>query len=239
MKKTEKCERPRNFTLIELLVVIAIISILASMLLPALNGAKAKGRQISCVNNLKQLALGMSFYRNDYDDYLAPPCYYAAGYGEGNTSYPHIYKAFYHWDYVIGKDYLGYSVDNYNWPVIGSWGSFECPSDRRVFTSKPRRSYALPLYFITRAWKSGRLPNPSRTVFLTEIDVTASRYSTAYPGNCGSTAEVNYKDIVNIRRDAHVNRFNMNYVDGHVESLYSMPAGMSFGGDNLDTLTQP
>ena len=61
--------RSRGFTLIELLVVIAIIAVLIALLLPAVQAAREAARRAQCVNNLKQIGLGLHNYHSANDKF--------------------------------------------------------------------------------------------------------------------------------------------------------------------------
>jgi prepilin-type N-terminal cleavage/methylation domain-containing protein/prepilin-type processing-associated H-X9-DG protein len=60
----------KGFTLIELLVVIAIVAILAGILFPVFSKAREKARQVSCINNLRQLGIAVMMYAEAYDETL-------------------------------------------------------------------------------------------------------------------------------------------------------------------------
>ena len=67
-----KSRNEKSFTLIELLVVIAIIAILANMFLPALNRARQTAMATKCINNLRQVAITVQTYADDWKDRFPP-----------------------------------------------------------------------------------------------------------------------------------------------------------------------
>ena len=90
-----------NFTLVELLVVISIIAILAALLLPALNSARTKAHEISCLSNFKQIGTAAFGYAGTNDDYWLPA---TLSTWNNDCSYENNWIVLI-WPHLTGKEY--------------------------------------------------------------------------------------------------------------------------------------
>ncbi len=105
------------FTLIELLVTVAIIAILASLLMPALARAKESGRTVSCLNNLRQIAVASVTYSMDFNGHL---------------------PSFRNWLYTRAGDLTTGKL----YPHLKSKPTYLCPTDKIELASKRKPKWA-------------------------------------------------------------------------------------------------
>lgn len=215
----------KNFTLIELLVVIAIITILAAMLLPALNKARGKAKTTQCMSNLKQTAVALLQYGDDNAGNIVN---YGGGYEERFVTSPIARLSV----YVGGKSFETLLTEDTARTDKDIPNVFFCPSID-IDTEKPRgrftygfiyqssAPYTIPLFKQTKFEPNDKnkmdAVSVSRAVMGADVWHTYSHglNNTLYINVASSVAGAGFGGA----HSRHGGYCNMMFVDGHVSSL--------------------
>ena len=210
----------RAFTLIELLVVIAIIAILAAILFPVFAQARERARSASCASNLKQIALSLQMYQQDYDETmfasLALPAPYSNTGTDGTNLIRNLGGGLYWFltpylknEQVIrcpsdaGDNFWGRSTTTWQWSKSPFWGHPTSYMFRHVMDIGGCAGGSKPL--VTR---DASLGHPSQQIVLFEISAFHQENLPLFGG-----VQPSAKPVV----PPETRTFNAAFADGHVK----------------------
>lgn len=217
-----------DFTLLELLVVISIMAVIAAMLLPALQKARASSYAISCTNNLKNLSIGFSHYQADYNDYIAKPQAVGSA-NPGDIWESDMFNGKQHDNWSNGLALLllnstgSYVADD---QAARRFGIFHCPADPRPprisGTGRPKLSYLEPLGIVVGGVRTNNslIRSPTKTVLLLDNDEQSENFVNSMIGRSGGLClAIGWQHVSGIGYNRHLGKANSLYLDGHAGSL--------------------
>jgi prepilin-type N-terminal cleavage/methylation domain-containing protein/prepilin-type processing-associated H-X9-DG protein len=196
----------RAFTLIELLVVIAIIAILASILFPVFARARENARRASCQNNLKQIAIGVTQYIQDYDEKFPIYC-------------------------TDNLNVVPYGPASMLQPYLKSTQIFQCPSDSTApglsETAAGYNDYAYNLYLgwdgvNARGLHTSILTQSARTVVFAGEGAASGDDAAHWSAGCASSntnsgCAAGLATFRGTNAQQHLDGQNFAFADGHVK----------------------
>ncbi len=230
-----------HFTLIELLVVIAIIAILAAMLLPALNQARAKARDIKCTSNIKQMGMYLLMYV-DQNDGKFPAI---NGNGKSATTWKWTDCAYSVSDSSVNSttDNDGVWLDQKTGNVTAK-GVFGCPSQEGV-ADKQRaysRHYGINDYTSSnssnveavykRVVTLGSIKSPSGQSMI--FDINSPNAGSTWINPSAKKRDEIVRDSANggVWRHYNADGANVCFVDGHAKGMKRLEIPADYKADN-------
>ena len=208
------------FTLIELLVVMAIVAILAAFVFPAISAAKTKAQRTTCMNNLRQINLGMRLYWDDHADFPpgiknspSSPFGYWTGYKELIKSYLGMNGASspsdllfacpadqFYYDFFFKTNHPYYTAQSFHGQSVSDFSSYW--SNAGALTTATNAPGIKGKAIST-------IRNPARTILVAEMPAFFS-YSWHQPKrNRNETGWLTFNDARNV----------VSFVDGHADSI--------------------
>lgn len=218
-RRAKVLQRGGAFTLIEVLIVIAIICILAALLFPALSSAKSKGKQIGCLNNLKQLALGFQMYAADNEARLPE------NFPDSRSPNPWISGNMKISDQATNTMFIRQGK---LFPYANHIASYHCPSDISQLKGVSRtRSYSMNCWMGSRYMETNSGPTRYRT-FVRESELAAARpsglwvimdeHETSIDDAWFLVTMNDTRPFASYPSVRHQHGYGLNFADGHVES---------------------